>query len=52
MSEQRLRNLWLALIASDPAVSEALLLEFRDVVHEYIDQRRAEKQKGRDSVVS
>jgi hypothetical protein len=52
MSEERLKNLWLlALAAVDPDQSEALLLEFRDAVHEYIDQRRAEKrQKGRDSI--
>ena len=43
VSEERLRSLWLkAMAACDPAETESLLFQFRDVLHEYIDQRKAE----------
>jgi hypothetical protein len=38
--------LWLkAVAATDPAEIDNLLLEFRDAVHEHIEQRRAEAKK-------
>jgi hypothetical protein len=45
-SEERLRILWLkAVAATDPAEIDNLLSEFRDAVHEHIEQRRAEAKK-------
>jgi hypothetical protein len=45
-SEKQLRILWLkAVAATDPAEIDNLLLEFRDAVHEHIEQRRAEAKK-------
>ena len=45
-SEERLRILWLkAVAATDPAEIDNLLLEFRDALHEHIEQRRAEVKK-------
>jgi hypothetical protein len=38
--------LWLkAIAASDPSEKDTLLFEFRDALHEHIDQRRAEARK-------
>jgi len=45
-SEDRLRVLWLkAVAATDPAEIDNLLLEFRDALHEHIEQRGAEAKK-------
>ena len=45
-SEEQLRIFWLkAVAATDPAEIDNLLLEFRDAVHEHIEQRRAEAKK-------
>jgi hypothetical protein len=45
-SEEQLRILWLkAVAATDPAEIDNLLLEFRDALHEHIEQRRAEAKK-------
>jgi hypothetical protein len=45
-SEERLRRLWLkAIAASDPSEKDALLYEFRDTVHERLDQLKAEAKK-------
>ena len=45
-SEERLRILWLkAVAATDPAEIDNLLLEFRDALHEHIEQRRAQAKK-------
>ena len=45
-SEERLKSLWLKALAElDPTEKEALLFEFRDAVHEHIDQCRAEAKK-------
>jgi hypothetical protein len=45
-SEERLHSLWLkAMAVRDPADTESLLSEFRDALHEYIDQSRAEKHQ-------
>jgi hypothetical protein len=45
-SEEQLRILWLkAVVATDPAEIDTLLLEFRDALHEHIEQRRAEVKK-------
>ena len=45
-SEEQLRILWLkAVAATDPAEIDNLLFEFRDAVHEHIEQRRAEAKK-------
>jgi hypothetical protein len=45
-SEKRLGILWLkAVAATDPAEIDNLLLEFRDALHEHIEQRRAEAKK-------
>ena len=42
--EERLHSLWSKAMATrDPAYTELLLWEFRDALHEYIDQSRAEK---------
>ena len=47
-SEKRLKELWLkAVAASDPAEVEALLSEFRDALHEHIENLRAQAQKLR-----
>jgi hypothetical protein len=44
--EERLKILWLrAVAATDPAEIDNLLLEFRDAVHEHIEQRRAGAKK-------
>jgi hypothetical protein len=45
-SEKRLGILWLkAVAATDPAEIDNLLLEFRDALHEHIEQRRVEVKK-------
>jgi hypothetical protein len=45
-SEERLRILWLKAVATtDPAEVDNLLSEFRDALHEHIEQRRAEVKK-------
>jgi hypothetical protein len=45
-SEERLKGLWLkAVAATDPAEIDNLLLEFRDALHEHVEQRRAEAKK-------
>jgi hypothetical protein len=45
-SEEQLKLLWLrAVAATDPAEIDDLLLEFRDALHEHIEQRRAEAKK-------
>ena len=45
-SEERLRILWLkAAATTDPAEIDNLLLEFRDALHEHVEQRRAEAKK-------
>jgi hypothetical protein len=45
-AEERLRILWLkAVAATDPAEIDNLLSEFRDALHEHIEQRRAEAKK-------
>jgi hypothetical protein len=45
-SAERLRSLWLkALAATDPAEVETLLLEFRDALHEHLDQLKAGAKK-------
>jgi hypothetical protein len=45
-SEERLRSLWFkAIAASDPAKVDTLLFEFRDAVHERLDQMKAEAKK-------
>jgi hypothetical protein len=42
-SEERLRILWLkAAAATDPGEIDNHLLEFRDALHEHLEQRRAE----------
>jgi hypothetical protein len=42
-SEERLNSLWLkAMAVHDPAERESLLWEFRDALHEHIDQRGKE----------
>jgi hypothetical protein len=47
-SEERLRILWLkAVAATDPAEIDDLLSEFRDALHEHIEQRRAGDKKLR-----
>jgi hypothetical protein len=44
-SEDRLRGLWLkAIAASDPSEKDTLLFEFRDAVHERLEQLRADKK--------
>jgi hypothetical protein len=35
----------MAIAASDPAEIETLLLEFRDALHEHLEQARAEAKK-------
>jgi hypothetical protein len=45
-SEEQLRILWLkAVAATDPSEIDNLLLEFRDALHEHIEQRRAAAKK-------
>jgi hypothetical protein len=45
-TEERLKSLWLkASAASDPSEKDALLYEFRDAVHERLDQLKAEAKK-------
>jgi hypothetical protein len=45
-SKEQLRILWLkAVAATDPAEIDNLLLEFRDALHEHIEQRRARDKK-------
>jgi hypothetical protein len=45
-SEEQLRILWLKVVAAtDPAEIDNLLLEFRDALHEHVEQRRAEVKK-------
>ena len=45
-SEERLRILWLkAVAATDKAEIDNLLLEFRDALHEHVEQRRATAKK-------
>lgn len=47
-SEERLKGLWLkAAAATDPAEIETLLLEFRDALHERLEQGRAEAKNLR-----
>ena len=47
-SEKRLEELWLRVAAaSDPAEIEPLISEFRDALHEHIDELRAVTQKIR-----
>jgi hypothetical protein len=42
-AEERLRSLWLkALAAADPSEKEPLLFEFRDALHEDLDELRAD----------
>ena len=42
-AEERLRSLWLkAVAAADPSEKELLLFEFRDALHEDLDQLRAD----------
>jgi hypothetical protein len=46
LSEERLNSLWLKVVAAhDPAERDNLLFEFRDALHEHIEQRRAEAKK-------
>ena len=49
-SEERLKGLWLkAMAATDSAEIESLLMEFRDALHEHIQQMKAEaRQEGLD----
>ncbi len=45
-SEERLKILWLkAGAATDPAEMDDFIFEFRDALHEHIEQRRAEARK-------
>jgi hypothetical protein len=45
-SEARLKVLWLKVAAaSDPSKRDTLLFEFRDAVHDLLDQQKAEKAK-------
>jgi hypothetical protein len=51
-SEERLQRLWLkAMAATDSAEIESLLMEFRDALHEHIQQMKAE-QEGLDRKLS
>jgi hypothetical protein len=46
LSEERLRILWLkAAAATDSAEIDKVLFEFRDALHEHIEQRRAQAKK-------
>ena len=53
-SEERLQRLWVkAMAATDPSEIESLLMEFRDALHEHIQQMKAEaKQEGLDRKLS
>jgi hypothetical protein len=52
-SEERLNSLWLkAMAVHDPAERESLLWEFRDALHEYIDQRGAKKHQEASAITS
>jgi len=43
-SEERLKRLWLkAMAKTDSAEVESLLMEFRDALHDHIEQIRAKK---------
>jgi hypothetical protein len=45
-SEEQLLILWLkAVAATDPAEIDNILSEFRDALHEHIEQRRARDKK-------
>jgi hypothetical protein len=45
-SEDRIKELWLRVgTASDPAKRDSLLMEFRDALHEHIDQLKEEAKK-------
>jgi len=45
-SAERLRSLWLKAIAvSDPSERDTLLFEFRDALHEHLDQLKAGAKK-------
>jgi|HubBroStandDraft_2_1064218.scaffolds.fasta_scaffold2667444_1 hypothetical protein len=45
-TEERLEGLWLKVItARDPSEKDILLFEFRDAVHELLDQVKAETKK-------
>jgi hypothetical protein len=47
LSEDRLKALWLKAVATtDPAEVESLLTEFRDALHEHIEQIRAGAKKS------
>jgi hypothetical protein len=44
--EERLEGLWLkAITARDPSEKDILLFEFRDAVHDFLDQLKAEAKK-------
>jgi len=46
-SEEQLNSLWLKFaITTDPAEMELLLREFRDALHEYINQRKARRAEN------
>jgi hypothetical protein len=46
-AEDRLKGLWLkAAATSDPVEVEPLLYQFRDALHEHLDQLRAEAKKS------
>jgi hypothetical protein len=52
-AEERLNSLWLkAMAAHDPAEVETLLWEFRDALHDSIDQCRAEKHQEASALAS
>jgi hypothetical protein len=52
-SEQRLNSLWLkAMAVHDPSERESLLWEFRDALHEYIEQRGATKHQEASAISS
>jgi hypothetical protein len=51
--QKRLNSLWLkAMAAHDRAEREPLLWEFRDALHEHIDQCKAEKHQEASAVTS
>jgi|HubBroStandDraft_4_1064222.scaffolds.fasta_scaffold4724828_1 hypothetical protein len=41
-SEQRLKELWQKAFATDPSEREPILFQFRDALHEDLEQIRAE----------
>jgi hypothetical protein len=50
-SEERLNGLWLkAMAATDSAEIESLLMEFRDALHEHIQQKRTEAKNGLNGI--